>query len=54
MFITYVTLLRVTALLFHPHQEPFIFVQRVILLRVVLVAICWLKGEPPRWRWGEE
>lgn len=18
----------------------------------VLVAVCWLKGEPPRWRWG--
>jgi hypothetical protein len=19
----------------------------------VLVAICWWKGEPPRWRWGD-
>ena len=19
---------------------------------VVLVAVCWWKGEPPRWRWG--
>lgn len=19
---------------------------------VVLVAVCWLKGEPPHWRWG--
>ncbi len=18
-----------------------------------LVAVCWLKGEPPRWRWGD-
>jgi hypothetical protein len=18
----------------------------------VLVAVCWVKGEPPRWRWG--
>jgi hypothetical protein len=22
------------------------------LLAVALVGICWLKGEPPRWRWG--
>lgn len=22
------------------------------VLTVALVAICWLKGEPPRWRWG--
>ncbi len=23
-----------------------------LLLTVALVAICWMKGEPPRWRWG--
>jgi hypothetical protein len=22
------------------------------LLCVLLVAVCWVKGEPPRWRWG--
>jgi hypothetical protein len=22
------------------------------LLSILLVAVCWLKGEPPRWRWG--
>ena len=22
-------------------------------LSVLLGACCWLKGEPPRWRWGE-
>jgi hypothetical protein len=24
----------------------------VSVATVVLVAICWWKGEPPRWRWG--
>ena len=24
----------------------------VLLESVVLVAICWWKGEPARWRWG--
>lgn len=23
------------------------------VLTLVLIAICWLKGPPPRWRWGE-
>jgi hypothetical protein len=23
-------------------------------LTVALVLICWLKGEPPRWRWGRD
>ena len=26
----------------------------IVGLALLLVAICWLKGEPPRWRWGEE
>ena len=24
----------------------------LVLLTLLLVAVCWLKGEPPRWRWG--
>jgi hypothetical protein len=24
------------------------------LLTAALMAICWLKGEPPRWRWGDD
>lgn len=23
-----------------------------VLLTSILIAICWWKGEPPRWRWG--
>ena len=25
----------------------------VAILTAALVAICWLTGEPPRWRWGK-
>ena len=28
------------------------YVAYVAVLTVVLIAVCWLKGEPPRWRWG--
>lgn len=28
------------------------YVAYVLALTVVLVAVCWLKGERPRWRWG--
>ena len=21
-------------------------------LTAILIGVCWLKGEPPRWRWG--
>lgn len=26
----------------------------IIALGFVLVGICWMKGQPPRWRWGNE
>jgi hypothetical protein len=25
----------------------------LVVISVALVAICWITGEPPRWRWGE-
>jgi hypothetical protein len=30
----------------------FAYIGYVVLLTIVLLAICWYKGEPPRWRWG--
>jgi len=30
---------------------PF-FVLYAVVLSAVLVAVCWWKGEPPRWQWG--
>jgi hypothetical protein len=39
---------------FEPRQHPFIFATLVILSTAALSAVCWLKGEPPRWRWGKD
>ncbi len=25
----------------------------ILLLTALLVVICWIKGERPRWRWGK-
>jgi len=29
-----------------------VYIAYVAALTVVLIVVCWLKGEPPRWRWG--
>lgn len=29
------------------------YIAFVGVLTLVLIAICWIKGPPPRWRWGE-
>ena len=41
-------------LMFPPQKDAGLFVGYIACLTALLVAICWLKGAPPRWRWGEE
>ncbi len=26
----------------------------VVIATIALIAICWIKGKPPRWRWGND
>ena len=41
------------AALYPPASNGRIFFSGIIGLSIALVVICWLKGEPPRWRWGK-
>ena len=38
-------------LAFPPGTEPVRFVAAMAALCATLFTVCWLKGEPPRWRW---
>jgi hypothetical protein len=49
----FVILIAGGAIFLLPSGGPLFFVGYVIALIVLLVIVCWLKGEPPRWRWGE-
>jgi hypothetical protein len=35
-------------------RHPVAYVAYVVTLTAGLIAICYLKGEPPKWRWGRE
>jgi hypothetical protein len=37
-----------------PSFGEVIFLGYTSILCAVLFVICWLKGEPPRWRWGKD
>jgi hypothetical protein len=50
----FVLLMIVGALIFPPRAGPGPYLAYVGVLCVLLVAVCWLKGEPPRWRWGDD
>jgi hypothetical protein len=40
-----------SALLFLPGRTDS-FLACMTVLTLILVAVCYAKGEPPRWRWG--
>lgn len=37
-----------------PVSRTGVFVAGMTGLSALFVAVCWLTGEPPRWRWGNE
>lgn len=49
----FVAALGVGAFLFPPLDRPVAFLIHVHAAVVILILICWLKGEPARWRWGK-
>jgi hypothetical protein len=48
----FVGLVWVGVLIFPPRRALASYVLYLAVLSVLLVAVCWLKGEPPRWRLG--
>jgi lipoprotein signal peptidase len=50
----FVVLVGLGALVLVPRQESVIFVAYAVVLCGALITICYLKGEPPRWRWGKK
>ena len=41
-------------LVFPPDTARDSFVVYMICLFAVLIVVCWLKGQPPKWRWGKK
>ncbi len=54
VLVVYFGLLVLGALRFRPGRDPYYFLAFAGFLTVLLFAICWLKGEPPKWRWGKD
>ncbi len=36
-----------------PRRRPILFVAFLLAMTLVMLGVCYAKGEPPRWRWGE-
>lgn len=49
----YIALLFVGIAIFPPATHPDGFAAVVLGSTAAFVGVCYLKGEPPRWRWGD-
>ncbi len=50
----FVVLFALGIFLFPPVAELDFFLGYIVILSVAFTAVCWLTGEPPRWRWGDK
>lgn len=48
----YVAVLALAGIVFPARTYSYPFVGIVLFATVVLIGICWRKGEPTGWRWG--
>jgi len=53
VLVAYFGLLVVGVVFAPPHRNMSAFLAWTGVLTVLLLVCCWLKGEPPKWRWGE-
>jgi len=54
VLVAFVALVAGGAFVFRPREHLVGYLIYVAALCFELVAVCWLTGEPPRWRWGED
>jgi len=54
VYLTYFSLLTAGILFRLPSSHEAAFIGMTIVSTLLLVVICWIKGEPPSWHWGKE
>ncbi len=53
VLITYIGLIVAGTFIFPPEENTVFFIIWTAAFSVIFLAICWIKGEPPSWRWGK-
>ena len=52
VLLVFMLLMLLGTLMLLPSRGPVAFAAYTVVLSVGLGFVCWLKGEPPSWRWG--
>jgi hypothetical protein len=54
VLVGFVVLVIAGSTIFPPRQHLAAYIGYVVALGMLLIAVCWFTGEPPRWRWGDD
>jgi hypothetical protein len=54
VLVAFIALVIAGIILFPPAKQVGFFFAYVALMVALLTGVCWLTGEPPRWRWGDD
>ncbi len=52
--IAYTVMIIAGIFIFPLNEKKALFICWLVGFTILLLVICWIKGEPPRWRWGED
>ncbi|HLH93061.1 MAG TPA: hypothetical protein VKX28_31950 [Xanthobacteraceae bacterium] len=52
VFAIFLALVVVDPFVFPPRTHTAGYIIYLVILSAALFGVCWLKGEPTRWRWG--
>lgn len=53
VLVSYIVVLTLVSVLLPPPKHVVGFSVGLSVATLLVLVICWLKGEPPRWRWGK-
>jgi len=53
VLVLYLGSLLLIAYVFPPDDKTTSFVLATLAVSLLLLVVCWIKGEPPAWRWGK-
>jgi len=51
--LAYLVALSLCAYVYPPASKPASFLESTVVISILLIAVCWIKGEPLKWRWGK-
>ena len=52
VFIIYIAVISILPFLINPNENLLLFLAAMIGCTGILIGVCYMKGEPPKWRWG--